>query len=178
MAYGAGTTTVTNPLGKDFTYSYSPLLGRDRITRIDRLASASTPAATLSFGYDANAYVNQVTDWNGNVTKYTHNARGLQTSRTEAFGTPEARTTDTVWDPAYRVPGTVYLTLDSPAPSVLSSRMARIARVVVPGVPHHVTQRGNRRLETFFSDADYRAYIALLGEHCRAAGRGASGAIA
>jgi len=48
--------------------------------------------------------------------------------------------------------------------------MARIARVVVPGVPHHVTQRGNRRLETFFSDADYRAYIALLGEHCRAAG--------
>ena len=31
--------------------------------------------------------------------------------------------------------------------------MARIARVVVPGVPHHVTQRGNRRLETFFSDA-------------------------
>ena len=48
--------------------------------------------------------------------------------------------------------------------------MARLARVVVPGIPHHVTQRGARRLETFFSDADYRAYIALLGEHCRAAG--------
>jgi putative transposase len=45
--------------------------------------------------------------------------------------------------------------------------MVRLARVVVPGVPHHVTQRGNRRLETFFSDADYRAYIALLAEHCR-----------
>ena len=40
--------------------------------------------------------------------------------------------------------------------------MARIARVVVPGVPHHVTQRGNRRLETFFNDGDYRAYIDLL----------------
>ncbi len=39
--------------------------------------------------------------------------------------------------------------------------MARLARVVVPGVPHHVTQRGNRRLDTFFGDADYRAYQAL-----------------
>ncbi len=48
--------------------------------------------------------------------------------------------------------------------------MARLARVVVPGIPHHVTQRGNRRLETFFAPADYRAYIALLAEHCRDAG--------
>jgi putative transposase len=47
--------------------------------------------------------------------------------------------------------------------------MARFARVVVPGVPHHVTQRGNRRLETFFDDGDYRAYIDLLAEYCAAA---------
>ncbi len=44
--------------------------------------------------------------------------------------------------------------------------MARFARVVIPGLPHHVTQRGNRRLETFFGEADYRAYLALLAEHC------------
>ena len=48
--------------------------------------------------------------------------------------------------------------------------MARLARVVVPGVPHHVTQRGNRQLETFFEETDYRAYIDLLAEYCRAAG--------
>ncbi|MFZ5626936.1 MAG: transposase, partial [Bacillota bacterium] len=30
--------------------------------------------------------------------------------------------------------------------------MARIARVVAPGVPHHVTQRGNRRQQTFFCE--------------------------
>jgi putative transposase len=47
--------------------------------------------------------------------------------------------------------------------------MARIARVVVPGVPHHVTQRGNRRLDTFFNDDDCRAYIDLLAEHAAAA---------
>jgi len=45
--------------------------------------------------------------------------------------------------------------------------MPRIARVVAPGIPHHVTQRGNRRQETFFCAEDYQAYIALLGQWCR-----------
>ena len=44
--------------------------------------------------------------------------------------------------------------------------MARLARVVVPGVAHHVTQRGNRRQQTFFQEEDYGAYLALLGEWC------------
>jgi len=39
--------------------------------------------------------------------------------------------------------------------------MARLARVVVPGVAHHVTPRGNRRQETFFSADNYTAYLAL-----------------
>ena len=45
--------------------------------------------------------------------------------------------------------------------------MARIARVVAPGLPHHITQRGNRRLQTFFSNEDYTAYIALMAHWCR-----------
>jgi putative transposase len=48
--------------------------------------------------------------------------------------------------------------------------MARIARIVVPGVPHHVTQRGNRRETTFFEDGDYRFYLALLAEASAKAG--------
>ena len=40
--------------------------------------------------------------------------------------------------------------------------MARLARVVVPGEAHHVTQRGNRRETVFFGDDDYRAYLALI----------------
>jgi len=46
--------------------------------------------------------------------------------------------------------------------------MARLARVVVPGYAHHITQRGNRRLPTFFSDADYEAYRDLMAAHCAA----------
>jgi len=48
--------------------------------------------------------------------------------------------------------------------------MARLARVVAAGLPHHVTQRGNRRQKVFFGDDDYAAYLALLAEGCRAAG--------
>ena len=48
--------------------------------------------------------------------------------------------------------------------------MARLARVVAPGLPHHVTQRGNRRQEVFFGDDDYEAYKALVAEHCAGAG--------
>jgi putative transposase len=33
--------------------------------------------------------------------------------------------------------------------------MVGIVRVVVPGYPHHVTRRGNRRMRTFFSNQDY-----------------------
>jgi putative transposase len=40
--------------------------------------------------------------------------------------------------------------------------MARIARVVAPGIPHDITQRGNRRKETCFCVEDYHAYLALL----------------
>jgi len=40
--------------------------------------------------------------------------------------------------------------------------MPRMARLVVPGYPHHVTQRGSRKQTIFFGDTDYRAYIELI----------------
>jgi len=45
--------------------------------------------------------------------------------------------------------------------------MARVARVVAPGIPHHITQRGNRRQLTFFCEEDYRLYKALIGQWCQ-----------
>src|SRR5438132_6701822 len=48
--------------------------------------------------------------------------------------------------------------------------MARLARIVVPGLPHHVTQRGNRRQKVFFEDGDYALCRDLLAERCRKAG--------
>jgi len=48
--------------------------------------------------------------------------------------------------------------------------MSRIARVVIPGLPHHVTQRGNRRMKTFLCEKDYDAYLDLMAEWCEKCG--------
>lgn len=48
--------------------------------------------------------------------------------------------------------------------------MGRLRRVVVPGLPHHVTQRGNRRQQTFYGDEDYAEYRRLLSVSCRNCG--------
>jgi putative transposase len=48
--------------------------------------------------------------------------------------------------------------------------MARIARLVAPGIPHLVTQRGNRRQETFLCVEDYETYVALMAEWCSRCG--------
>ena len=47
--------------------------------------------------------------------------------------------------------------------------MARLPRLVVPGYPHQVTQRGNRREQTFFEEDDYALYEALPAEEARKA---------
>ena len=43
--------------------------------------------------------------------------------------------------------------------------MSRTARLVVPGIPHHVTQRGNRRGQVFYSNGDHLAYLYWLREY-------------
>jgi len=48
--------------------------------------------------------------------------------------------------------------------------MPRAARLVLPGIPHHVTQRGNRKERVFFGDDDYSSYLSLLRHGCRKSG--------
>ena len=45
--------------------------------------------------------------------------------------------------------------------------MPRIARILAPGYPHHVTQRGNNRAVVFFDDEDRQTYLKLLAVHAR-----------
>jgi putative transposase len=47
--------------------------------------------------------------------------------------------------------------------------MARLARIIVPGLPHHVTARGNRREPIFFEDGDQDVYLDILAEQLRKA---------
>lgn len=48
--------------------------------------------------------------------------------------------------------------------------MTRLARIVVPGLPHHVTQRDNRREAIFFEDGDHEVYRDLLAVQMRKCG--------
>ncbi len=45
---------------------------------------------------------------------------------------------------------------------LLRIKMPRIARVIIPDCPHHITHRGNRRQVVFFSDEDRKLYLQLL----------------
>ncbi len=46
--------------------------------------------------------------------------------------------------------------------------MPRTARIVIPGIPHHVIQRGNRRQDVFFDADDYRMYLSFLRDQAEA----------
>lgn len=48
--------------------------------------------------------------------------------------------------------------------------MARLTRIVIPNIPHHITQRGIRSQNVFFSDNDKGSYISLLHRHAKEAG--------
>ncbi|MBU0610281.1 MAG: transposase [Armatimonadetes bacterium] len=45
--------------------------------------------------------------------------------------------------------------------------MSRVARVIVPGMPHHFTQRGNAGARTFFTTGDCQQYLIWLGHYAR-----------
>ena len=96
-----GGRTVTNALGVTDTYSFSILQNVPKVTQISRAATSTTAAATETFGYDSNGYLNSLTDWNGNQTTYTNNTHGQPTTINEAVGSSVARTTTLAYDTTF-----------------------------------------------------------------------------
>lgn len=108
IAYNAdGTSTVTNPLGKSATYHFSVVQGVKKIVAIDGEASANCPSSNSSYEYNAEGLLTKSIDNKGNLITYDYNSRGLEVSRTEASGTPQARTIATNWHPDWFLPVTV-----------------------------------------------------------------------
>ena len=98
MSYTGSNTIVTNAFGVQDTYSFTTSQNVPKITTISRAATSTTAAATETFGYDSNGYMNSRTDWNGNQTTLVNNSHGDPTTITEAVGSPVARTTTIVYD--------------------------------------------------------------------------------
>ena len=105
VAYNAdGSSTVIDPIGASRTYNFSV------VQNVSVPAGVSQPCASCGGSssnstYDANGNLASKTDFNGNLTTYVYDlTRNLETSRTEAAGTPLARTITTAWHPTFRLP--------------------------------------------------------------------------
>ena len=100
-----GTTTLTLANGSTRTYDFSVQQGSRKIDSLTGMPCMSCPDGDIrSRTYDANGYLDEATDWNGNVTKTTRDSRGLITTLTEAKGTTEQRITTYEWHPSFRLP--------------------------------------------------------------------------
>lgn len=99
-----GTVSVTNELGKVAKYSFQTIRGVRRITSVEGEPSPNCPSSNSTFTYDDRGLLKTKTDSKGNLTTYTYNARDLEISRTEASGTPQARTITTDWHADFFLP--------------------------------------------------------------------------
>jgi RHS repeat-associated protein len=107
VTYNGNTSrTVVDPLGTSRTYTLSATRGELRYTAVSSTCRGCSHFAAA--GYDTNGNANSTTDFNGNQTTYVSDlVRNLETSRTEAVGTPHARTIGTTWHASLQLPLTV-----------------------------------------------------------------------
>ena len=103
VAYNAdGSSTVTDARGNAHSYALTTQFGMVKPTA---LTGAPYPAAGgKAFTYDDNGFIASRTDFDGNVTTYTHDARGDETFRIEAAGTRLARGIVTTWLTNFHLP--------------------------------------------------------------------------
>lgn len=98
-----GSRTVTNALGAQTVYKFTPLQNIPKVTEIDQPATADSPAGVIKYTYDSNGYNASITELNGAVTNFGNDAHGQPTSITEASGTAQARTTSISYHPVFHL---------------------------------------------------------------------------
>lgn len=105
VAYNNGASTVTDANGNQYTVSGSSQSG---LLQASVLTGAPEPSfGGQAFSYDAGGFLAGRQDFDGNITAYTHDARGNELSRTDAYGTPLARVTSTTWLSTFHLPNRI-----------------------------------------------------------------------
>ncbi|MEE4161740.1 MAG: DUF6531 domain-containing protein, partial [Woeseiaceae bacterium] len=106
LAYNTnGTTTLTMGNGATQTYDFSVQRGARRLAQLKGDVCSTCPGGNIeSRTYDSNGFLDEVTDWNGNITRTVRNSEGLVTTLTEAKGSTEQRVTTKTWHSTYRLP--------------------------------------------------------------------------
>ena len=99
-ANGVFTVLQTNPLGKKTTYRFES----GRLTTVTGHPSANCPGTAYALiEYDANGHPTMKSDFNNNKTAFSYDSAGRLLTKTEAFGTPQARTTQYEWTAGNKV---------------------------------------------------------------------------
>ncbi len=95
--------TLTMPLGAAATYVFTTKQGISKVSTQSAYCEGC-PLNAKSLTYDANGNITIYKDFNNRETRYSYDlARNLETSRTEAYGTPKARTFTTQWHSNFRL---------------------------------------------------------------------------
>ncbi|MDX1430765.1 MAG: DUF6531 domain-containing protein, partial [Rhodothermales bacterium] len=98
-----GTSTVTDALGNQTVYEVESVYSVFKTTGLSEPCPLCQNKNAAN-SYDDKGFPASTTDFNGNLTTFDYDDRGLETSRTEAAGTPESRTIATEWHPTLRRP--------------------------------------------------------------------------
>ena len=97
------TRIVTNALGKRATYTFANYNGVKRLQSVTGEPTQNCVSSEVSYGYDTSGNVSRKLQ-NGQVTEYEYDSLGREISRTEASGTPQARTILTEYHPTLNLP--------------------------------------------------------------------------
>jgi len=96
-------TSVTNALEKETIYSFEEFWGEKKVSSVQGVATANCVGANKNYTYYPSGLLQTKTDWKNNTTSYQYNTRNLESSRTEALGTPQERTITTEWHPTFNL---------------------------------------------------------------------------
>lgn len=102
---GDGSTTLTLGNLAERTYEYTTEQGERKLSALTGDVCGKCPDGNVQEKtYDSDGFPDEVTDWEGNVTKTERNSRGLTETLTEAYGASEGRETTITWHSTYRLP--------------------------------------------------------------------------
>lgn len=98
-----GTTTITDPTGASTVWGFAAAGGAKKPASYSQPCRDCGSVSTRTF--DTNGNPSATTDFNGNQTLYLYDpVRNLESWRTEAAGTPQARVITTQWHSTFRSP--------------------------------------------------------------------------
>lgn len=105
--FSNGRREVTDAEGNVRRYDFAEVQGVARRTGVDNAACLSCGNAQMLTSYNSAGFVSGFVNYRGFQTTFVRNGRGLETSRTEAAGTADARSITTTWSPTFRLPVTI-----------------------------------------------------------------------